>query len=508
MTRTSEIQQDNGVSTDQGLWSQGVSNEKHSAVSPMRVRGARSLWVRMLRQQRLYWLMLLAVSELGLLTFAAVLAAALSLPAGADASLYAGAMPFVIVSWGALISLGLYERHSEHTSEFRAGMTARVFAALASASLASLLAGWLIGAPAIVPFTIAMAAISSVLLLISRLTFARIAGNPYLRRKTLFLGAGTQASRVVQRMQSPEAAALSRSLNIVGFFSLDSDVTALADRRRISSCEQLSAFAHEHEVDEIVIAADDRRSTLPMDELLRCRINGITVLDLDAFYEREFGKTVLELIQPSWCVFSRTFDTSAVREISKRGFDLCASLLLIMILWPAMLLVALLILLEARGQGPVFYVQQRVGRNGSVFSLFKFRSMRTDAELDGVARFAQSEDTRITRVGRFIRKVRLDELPQLWNVLRGDMSMVGPRPERPEFVDGFNTRIPHYSLRHSVRPGLSGWAQLRFPYGASEADTIEKLRYDLYYVKFQSFALDLSILLQTAEVVLFGRGAR
>jgi sugar transferase (PEP-CTERM system associated) len=256
-----------------------------------------------------------------------------------------------------------------------------------------------------------------------------------------------------------------------------------------------------------VVGADDRRGVLPMAELITCRLAGIDVLDLDQFCERETGKVSLELVNPSCFVFGNGFNGSVMRRAGKRVFDIAAASALAAVSWPLMLLTALAILVESRGKGPVLYMQERVGENDQVFRLIKFRSMRTDAEQHG-ARWAQVNDDRVTRVGRVIRKIRLDELPQLWNVLRGQMSIVGPRPERPEFVDQFKQRIPYYGLRHSVPPGLTGWAQLRYPYGASENDAIEKLRYDLFYVKNHGFQFDLMVLLQTVEVVLFGRGGR
>jgi exopolysaccharide biosynthesis polyprenyl glycosylphosphotransferase len=197
-----------------------------------------------------------------------------------------------------------------------------------------------------------------------------------------------------------------------------------------------------------------------------------------------------------------------LRRLIKRSFDLAAALIMLALAWPLMLLTALAIRIESGPGAPVFYRQERVGEHGRTFWLVKFRSMRTDAERDGVARFARTDDDRVTRVGRFIRKGRLDELPQLWNVLHGDMSFIGPRPERPQFVDNFNANIRYYPLRHCVKPGLTGWAQLRYAYGASQEDAEEKLKFDLFYVKNHNLMFDLMILLQTVEVVLFGRGAR
>jgi exopolysaccharide biosynthesis polyprenyl glycosylphosphotransferase len=207
-------------------------------------------------------------------------------------------------------------------------------------------------------------------------------------------------------------------------------------------------------------------------------------------------------------VFSGGFNATPLRQLSKRCFDLGIAALVLLLTWPFMLMVALAIRIESGPGQPIFYLQERVGVRGKSFRLAKFRSMRTDAEIDGVARWASKNDDRVTRVGRFIRKVRLDELPQLWNVLKGEMSFIGPRPERPQFVADLATKIRYYNLRHCLKPGLAGWAQLRYPYGASDEDAAEKLKYDLYYVKNHNLLFDLLILIQTIEVVLFGRGAR
>jgi exopolysaccharide biosynthesis polyprenyl glycosylphosphotransferase len=232
------------------------------------------------------------------------------------------------------------------------------------------------------------------------------------------------------------------------------------------------------------------------------------VTELVEFFERESGRIKIDLANASWLVFSDGFYISPTRRAVKRIFDLVAASMLLLTTAPLMLLTALAVRMESDRGAPVLYRQERVGEYGRPFSVIKFRSMRTDAEGDGVARWASVNDNRVTLVGRCIRKARLDELPQLWNVLRGDMSIIGPRPERPQFVHDFNARIRFYSLRHSVKSGLSGWAQLRYPYGSSQEDAEEKLKFDLFYVKNQNFVFDLAILLQTVEVVLFGRGAR
>ncbi len=241
---------------------------------------------------------------------------------------------------------------------------------------------------------------------------------------------------------------------------------------------------------------------------MNCRQIGVHITDLTTFFERESGMIKLDLAEPSWLVFSHGFDLSPLRKASKRTFDLLIASIVLLLAAPFMLLTALAIRLESGKGQPILYRQERVGARGRVFNLIKFRSMRTDAEKDGVARWATKGDDRVTRVGRIIRRTRLDELPQLWNVLRGDMSVIGPRPERPQFVEQLAEKIRYYNLRHCVKPGLAGWAQLRYPYGASEADAREKLKYDLFYVKNHAMLFDLMILIQTVEVVLFGRGVR
>jgi sugar transferase (PEP-CTERM system associated) len=272
--------------------------------------------------------------------------------------------------------------------------------------------------------------------------------------------------------------------------------------------QELRAAARELEVDEIVIAMDDRRREFPVRELLDCRLNGIEVIDIVSFLERETGRVHVDVLNPSWIIFAAGFRRDALRQASKRAFDLLASLALVLLTWPFMLLTAIAIMFEDGPRAPLLYRQRRVGLDGKDFHVLKFRSMRVDAEGDGKARWATGSDDRVTRVGRVIRKVRIDELPQIFNVLRGDMSFVGPRPERPEFVSQLAESIPYYEERHCAKPGITGWAQICYPYGASEKDSLEKLQYDLYYVKNQSLLFDLMILLQTVEVVLLGKGGR
>jgi sugar transferase (PEP-CTERM system associated) len=285
------------------------------------------------------------------------------------------------------------------------------------------------------------------------------------------------------------------------------DQMGVPEESRIAVPKGLRECVERLRVGEIVVGPDDRRGQLSMEELLECKQAGIAITALTTFFERESGYVLLALTDPSWLLFSSGFEHSSLRWLAKRVFDVVAAIAVLALTWPLMLLTALAILIESGGSAPVFYRQERVGEHGRPFALIKFRSMRTDAEKDG-ARWASRNDDRVTRVGRFIRKTRLDELPQLWNVFKGDMSFIGPRPERPQFVEQLAPKIRYYRLRHCVKPGLTGWAQLNYPYGASEEDAVEKLKYDLFYVKNQSLLLDVMIFVQTVEVVLFGRGAR
>ena len=261
----------------------------------------------------------------------------------------------------------------------------------------------------------------------------------------------------------------------------------------------------QHHIDRIVVGLSDRRGKLPVEELLRAKMAGIRVEDATTTYERVTGKILIDDLRPSWLIFSDGFRVSRATRLMKRTIDLALSLLLAIVTLPLMLITALLVMLE--DGAPVFYRQERVGENGRTFVLSKFRSMRKDAEKTGQPVWAKDGDDRITRVGGFIRKTRLDELPQLWNVVSGDMSFVGPRPERPFFVEQLSHDIPFYQQRHAVKPGITGWAQVKYRYGSSREDAMEKLRYDLYYIKHLSVFFDLTIVFDTVKVVLFRKGA-
>ena len=323
------------------------------------------------------------------------------------------------------------------------------------------------------------------------------------RRRILVLGAGRNASLINDRLRRRNDR---RSFTLVGFVPMPGQPPLVPEALQIRTDFELPELAQWLRVHEIVVAPDERRGGLPMESMLKCAQSGVLVTDLSTFFEREAGQITVSVADPSWLVFSGGFDHSMPRRLSKRLFDLIAAMSLLLVAWPIMLLVAACVWLESGS--PILYRQTRVGENGRCFEIAKFRSMRNDAEKDGVAQWASRDDDRSTRVGRFIRLTRLDELPQLFNVLRGDMSFVGPRPERPQFVDMLNREIRYYSVRHCMKPGLTGWAQLRYPYGNSVHDAEEKLKFDLFYVKNHGLLFDLMILLQTVEVVLFRQGSR
>jgi sugar transferase (PEP-CTERM system associated) len=346
--------------------------------------------------------------------------------------------------------------------------------------------------------------VSFVGIMVVRILFARIAEKRDIRLRVLVLGAGATATLIKDAETKGEL----DGMNIVGYVPLAGDRDTEKEHSLVIPSESLIKYVEEKDIDEIVLAADDRRKGFPVKDLLDCKMSGISVLDLLSFFERETGKIRIDILHPSWLFLSDGFHESTFRRAWKRLFDIVFVLLLLPVVLPIMALVAVVILIESRGRGPVLYSQTRVSENGKLFRIHKFRSMVEGAEGDGVARWAAQNDSRITRVGSILRKYRFDELPQLFNVLKGEMSFVGPRPERPEFVGQLARTVPYYNERHRVKPGLSGWAQIRYPYGASEGDTQEKLQYDLYYVKNYSIFLDAFVLLQTLEVVLFGKGAR
>ena len=276
--------------------------------------------------------------------------------------------------------------------------------------------------------------------------------------------------------------------------------------RVIGSYEQLLEIVRRERIDQIVIAMPDRRGKLPVEALLTCKMQGVHVEDGTTFYEKISGKIMLENLRPSWMIFSEGFSISPLLRLLKRLGDILLAGLGLVVAAPLLPVIAMLIKIESRG--PAFFTQERVGQNGQLFVLIKFRSMSVDAEEASGPVYADANDSRITGVGRWLRCTRLDELPQLLNVLKGEMSFVGPRPERPFFVQQYTKEIPYYAQRLSVKPGITGWAQINYPYGATPEDAVEKLRLDLYYIKNMSLLLDLFIVLKTAKIAVLGQGAR
>jgi sugar transferase (PEP-CTERM system associated) len=342
--------------------------------------------------------------------------------------------------------------------------------------------------------------------MIVRTVFDTLVDEDLFKRRVLVYGAGRRAASISRLRRRSDR----RGFTIVLYIPAEGDElsSGVPEVERLSGPADLLRLCHKHRVDEIVVAMDDRRRLFPMDQLLECRLEGVEIVDLMTFLERETGKVRLDILNPSWMIFAEGFRQGRIHSTLERVFDVIASLMLLVVAAPVMLLTGIAIKLIEGPRAAIFYRQVRVGQYGRPFKLLKFRSMREDAERDGKAQWAQKNDTRVTRIGAFIRMTRIDELPQILNVLRGEMSFVGPRPERPEFVEELNERIPYYRERHSIKPGITGWAQLCYPYGSSELDATEKLQYDLFYVKNHSLLFYLAILVQTVEVIVWRKGAR
>jgi sugar transferase (PEP-CTERM system associated) len=343
--------------------------------------------------------------------------------------------------------------------------------------------------------------IAMAFLVLIRLLLGGLLGTSAFRRRVLVLGAGARADRLRKLGERPEA-----GFAIVGYIGMSSAAPAVEEAIHRDAINNLTRYVENLGVSEVVLALEERRNALPLKDLLRIKTTGVHVNDFSTFMERETGRVDLDTVNPSWLIFSDGFSSGrALSSAAKRIFDITASLLLLVLTLPVIVLFALLVKIDSKG--PAFFRQCRVGLYGEPFDVIKLRSMRTDAEVNG-AQFAQENDPRVTRIGRFIRKVRIDELPQTWSVLKGEMSFVGPRPERPEFVSDLEEKLPYYAERHMVKPGITGWAQINYPYGASIEDSRHKLEYDLYYAKNYTPFLDLLILLQTLRVVLWHEGAR
>ena len=341
-----------------------------------------------------------------------------------------------------------------------------------------------------------------VLMLVHRVYVGHSSAQSMLRQRVLVFGTGTRAKLVGRTLQRSDP-----HIDLVGYYASPNEAVAEVSAWGILSPNtSLTDIVMEQQVDEIVVALAERRGgSMPLRELLDCKLQGVRVVDMATHFEKTLGQIRLDSVSAGWLIFGDGFSQGLLRTVVKRLFDLVCAIVLLVLASPVILLTGILILLESGG--PILYLQERVGLNGRLFNVVKFRSMRTDAEQDGQPRWATAKDDRVTRLGRIIRKLRIDELPQLFSVLNGDMSLVGPRPERPYFVDKLTHEIPYFAVRQSVKPGVTGWAQVRYHYGASVEDAAEKLQYDLYYVKNHTLFLDLIILFETVGVVLTARGA-
>lgn len=394
-----------------------------------------------------------------------------------------------------------------HNSRLRAGpigICLRLALAAVAAFFALAILAWMLPAYQLSPLRYVIALLLAIVgNFLLRFALARFLPAELFKRRVLVYGAGWQTRSISGLKRRTDKI----GFQIVGYVRTEGDTQPVADALEIPPGE-LCDFCERNDVDEIVVAMDDRRQAFPLHDLLECRLHGIDIIELLSFLERETGRVRLDVLHPSWMIFSEGFRRSLWRDALGATLDLFASAALLLIAWPLMLMTAIAIKVEDGWRAPVLYRQRRVGRFGREFDVLKFRSMGVDAEPDGVARWAGPGDQRVTWVGRLIRKLRLDEFPQVFNVLKGEMRFVGPRPERPEFVAALSQTIPYYRERHVVAPGLTGWAQLCYPYGSSEQDAAEKLQYDLYYIKNRSPLFDIAILVQTVEVVLFGKGAR
>jgi len=404
-----------------------------------------------------------------------------------------------LVIWLAMISVGVYGPLALRSLRF-AG--ARLLVAISLGIIALVFIDFVLPGQTFWRSTLLYAMGFAVLVLVfDRLLLTSFLGSSSFRRRVLVLGAGDRAQRLRELGDRPES-----GFAIVSYIAMSEPERVVEEAIPREAIHDLGRFVENLGVSEVVLALQERRNSLPLKDLLRIKTKGVHVNDFSSFLERETGRVDLDTVNPSWLIFSDGFSSGRMLSSAlKRLFDIIASLALLLLTFPIIALFAIIVKLDSKG--PAFFKQERVGLFGESFHLVKLRSMATDAEKDG-AKWASENDPRVTRVGRFIRKVRIDELPQTWCVLTGQMSFVGPRPEVPKFVDDLQEEIQFYGERHMVKPGITGWAQINYPYGASTEDSRKKLEYDLYYAKNYTPFLDLVILLQTVRVILWPEGAR
>jgi sugar transferase (PEP-CTERM system associated) len=403
-----------------------------------------------------------------------------------------------------MIALGQYQAEQYRDSSSFTYIVSKIIVSMMLVSLMMIILFYLVPAVDMGVRAALLAVSFSVLAIIAlRKLFLMLADTDFFCTRVLIFGTGERAASLYQNQMTTAA----NTYKIVGFVSSPNQSHTVPEEMIVNVDTSLLTIARQFGVNEIVLAMDDRRREFPTKELLECKMAGLIIADPTTFLEQQEGKVNLQHLNPSWMIYGSGFSNSPFKDIAGRIFDILSSLLILALTLPILVPTAFLIALESGFRDPVFYRQVRVGKDGDHFKLLKFRSMRVNAEQGGAV-WASQNDNRVTRIGSFIRKYRIDELPQILNILKGDMRLVGPRPERPEFVEQLSTSIPMYPYRHSVKPGLAGWAQLKYPYGASEEDAYQKLQYDLYYIKNYNLVMDFFILLQTIEVVLFGKGAR
>lgn len=407
---------------------------------------------------------------------------------------------FAVTIQLAMISVGVYGVDSRHSMRVCAP---RIVLAFVLATVALTLIFFLLPSHSFWRSNLLYALLIAIIAVtLQRLLLGRMLGGQAFKRRVLVLGAGPRAARI-----EGIATRGGCGYQVVGYVNMNDGPAAVAGSVNRAAIKNLPGFVLAKRASEVVLAIEERRNALPLADLLKIKTTGVQVVDLSTFLERETGRVDLDSLNPSWLIFSDGFSASRrLSSISKRAFDVGVSAAILALLWPVIALTALLVKLESKG--PAFFRQRRVGLYGQSFDILKLRSMRQDAEVGGIAVWAQKDDPRVTRVGSIIRKLRIDELPQAWSVLKGEMSFVGPRPERPQFVADLEGRLPYYAERHVVKPGITGWAQINFPYGASIEDARHKLEYDLYYAKNYTPFLDLLILLRTVRVILRPEGAR
>lgn len=448
--------------------------------------------------------MLLGLFDLGLLFLAGELAwlvrsSQIGVDAGQILDRLFPLVGFALTVWVAMISVGVYG--SEATRSMRYA-SARLLVAVSLGIIALSVVDFIMPGATFWRSTLIYAMVLAIVLaILNRLIIGGFLGTSAFRRRVMVLGAGLRAQRLKKLAERPDS-----GFAIVSYIGMSESEVGVLEAIPRAAIHDLGRFVENLGASEVVLALEERRNAIPMKDLLRIKTMGVHVNDFSSFMERETGRVDLDSVNPSWLIFSDGFSSGRmISSAAKRVFDIVASSILLVLTLPVIILFAALIKLD--GGGSAFFRQTRVGLYGQNFPVIKLRSMRSDAEKDG-AKWAEKNDPRITRIGKFIRKVRIDELPQTWSVLKGHMSFVGPRPEVPKFVADLEEQLPFYAERHMVKPGITGWAQINYPYGASIEDSRHKLEYDLYYAKNYTPFLDLLILLQTLRVVLWPEGVR